>query len=151
MAREFHSHEELVAAVGTALGASEWVSIAQEQIDQFAEATGDHQWIHVDPARAAQGPFGCTIAHGYLTLALVNRFLPQLLAVSGAAMGINVGCDRLRFLAPVPVGSRLRGRGELVAVEEKKGASQVIVRMTVDIEGGEKPAAVVDTISRFVW
>ena len=121
----------------------------QQRIDQFADATGDHQWIHVDPVRAASGPYGKCIAHGYLTLALVNLFLPQLMRVDNVSMGVNYGVDKVRFPAPVPVDSRIRGRGEIVAVEEVKGAVQVIVRVSVEIEGSDRPACVADTISRF--
>ena len=141
---------ELLDAVGRHLGYSEWLKIDQPRIDLFAEATGDHQWIHVDPERARQGPFGATIAHGYLTLSLANWFLPQLLQVQGISMGINYGCDRVRFPAPVPVGSRIRGGGEITAATQLNGAVQVVVRMTIEIEDGERPACVIDTISRFI-
>jgi len=147
----FNTPRDLLAAVGKPLGASDWLEIRQERIDGFADATGDHQWIHVDPERAKSGPFGKTIAHGYLTLSLVNCFLPQIVEVRGISMGVNYGCDKVRFPAPVPVGSRVRGVGQLVAAEEVKGgAVQATVRVTVEIEGGAKPACVVDTISRFV-
>jgi len=147
----FRSHEEIAAASGSHLGYSDWMTINQERIDTFADATDDHQWIHVDPARAATGPFGSTIAHGYLTLSLVNRFLPSFFTVEGSKMGINCGCDRIRFPAAVPVGSRVRGGGEILSVEEKNGGTQVVIRVTVDIEGSDRPGAVVDTISRFYW
>ncbi len=147
----FATPRELLAAVGKSLGASGWLEITQARIQQFADATGDQQWIHVDPERAKRGPFGKTIAHGYLTLSLVNCFLPELLEVRGISMGVNYGCDKVRFPAPVPVGSRVRGVGELVAAEEVKGgAVQATVRVTVEVEGSEKPACVADTISRFV-
>jgi acyl dehydratase len=147
----FATPRELLGAVGKPLGASDWLTIEQRRIDDFANATGDHQWIHVDPERARSGPFGATIAHGYLTLSLVNAFLPRLLEVRGTSMGVNYGCDRVRFPAPVRVGSRVRGVGEIVAAEELKGgAVQVTVRVTVEIEGGDRPACVVDTISRFI-
>lgn len=146
----FAHPRELLSAVGRELGASDWLAIDQARIDTFADATGDHQWIHVDPVRAKEGPFGRTIAHGYLTLSLVNLFLPQILEVRGTSMGVNVGADRLRFPAPVPVDSRVRGRGEVLEAEETKdGGIQVKVRVTVEVEGGERPACVVDTISRF--
>jgi len=146
----FASPEELKGAVGKPLGVSEWLEIDQKRIDLFAEATGDHQWIHVDPERAKQGPFGATIAHGYLTLSLVNSFLPQIVEVRGIAMGINYGADRLRFPAPVPIGSRIRGSAEVVSAEDTKdGAVQAKVRVTVEIEGSDRPACVVDTISRY--
>jgi len=147
----FATPRDLLAAVGKPLGASDWLEIRQERIDGFADATGDHQWIHVDPERAKSGPFGKTIAHGYLTLSLVNCFLPEIVEVRGISMGVNYGCDKVRFPAPVPVGSRVRGVGQLVAAEEVKGgAVQATVRVTVEIEGSERPACVVDTISRFV-
>lgn len=149
MAVIFASPRDLLGKEGTDLGASDWLSIDQARIDGFAEVTGDRQWIHVDPVRAKDGPFGSTIAHGYLTLSLVNFFLPQLLEVRGFSAGVNVGVDRLRFLAPVPVGSRIRGRGEIVHVEQKGEAIQSVVRVTVEIDGGDKPACVVDTISRY--
>lgn len=151
MAHTFRSHADLLAAEGRDLGTSAWMTIQQPRIDQFADATDDHQWIHTDPARAAEGPYGTTIAHGYLTLALVNRFLPALIQVEGAKMGVNYGCDRVRFPAPVRCGARIRGRGTLLSVSDKKGASQIVVRVTVEIEGEERPGAVVDTISRFFW
>lgn len=134
---------------GESFGPTDWLAIDQARVDRFAEATGDHQWIHVDPARAAEGPFGGTIAHGYLTMSLVNFFLPDLVEVRGVAMGVNVGADRLRFLNPVRVGKRVRGTAEVIAVEEIKGAVQSTVRVTVEIEGEAKPACVIDTISRY--
>jgi len=147
----FATPRDLLSAVGRALGTSDWLEITQSRIDGFADATGDHQWIHVDPERAERGPFGRTIAHGYLTLSLVNALLPQIVEVRGISMGVNYGCDRVRFPAPVPVGSRIRGVGELIAAEEVKGgAVQATVRVTVEIEGGARPGCVVDTISRFV-
>lgn len=145
----FKHPNDLLNSVGEHLGHSQWVTIEQERIDMFAKATGDHQWIHVDPERAKDGPFGGCIAHGYLSLSLVNKFLPQIMEVQSIKMGINYGCDKMRFPAPVPVGSRLRGSGELVAVEEVKGGVQSTVRVTVEIEGSEKPACVIDTISRY--
>jgi len=142
---------QLLGMEGTQLGKSEWLEITQDRIDKFAEATGDHQWIHVDPERAKKGPFGTTIAHGYLTQSLVNSFLPQIVEVHGISMGVNYGADKLRFPAPVPVGSRIRGAGEVVKVEEVKGgAIQATIRVTVEIEGGDRPACVIDTISRYV-
>jgi acyl dehydratase len=139
----------LLGSVGTELGPTEWLAVTQEKIDLFAKATGDDQWIHTDVERAKSGPFGGTIAHGYLTMSLVNLFLPQMIEVGGISMGVNVGADRLRFLAPVPAGGRLRGRGEIVAVEEVKGAVQPTIRVTLELEGSERPACVVDTISRY--
>jgi len=149
MATVYASPRDLLGQQGTDLGASDWLLIDQARIDGFAAVTDDHQWIHVDPVRAKDGPFGRTIAHGYLTLSLVNRFLPELLDVRGFSAGVNVGADRLRFLSPVPVGARIRGRGEIVHVEEKGTAIQSTVRITVEVEGSDKPACVVDTISRY--
>jgi acyl dehydratase len=145
----FERPADLLGKEGTALGPTEWLAIDQDRVNGFAEVTGDHQWIHVDVERAKAGPFGGTIAHGYLTMSLVNHFLPQLIEVRGFAHAVNVGADRLRFLAPVKVGSRIRGVGEIVSVEEVKGAIQSVVRVTVEIEGSDKPACVVDTISRY--
>ncbi|MEM0954293.1 MAG: MaoC family dehydratase [Pseudomonadota bacterium] len=141
--------EALLKAIGETLPPTDWLEITQQRIDQFADATGDHQWIHVDPERAKEGPFGATIAHGYLSLSLANYFLPQLMQVEQVSMGVNYGCEKVRFPSPVPVGSRLRGGGEIVSAEAVKGGVQVVVRVTVEIEGGERPACVVDTISRF--
>jgi acyl dehydratase len=149
MATVFKTPADLKTAVGQHLGYSDWVQINQDRINTFADATGDHQWIHVDPERAKTGPFGACIAHGYLTLSMVNLFLPQIVDVRGIRMGVNYGCDKIRFPAPVKVGSRIRGGGELVAVEDVKGGVQSTVRVTVEIEGGDKPACVVDTISRY--
>lgn len=140
---------DLLGKEGLDLGVTDWLLIDQKRIDLFAEATGDHQWIHVDPERAKKGPFGTTIAHGYLTLSLANYFLPRLLTVEKFSSGVNVGADALRFLAPVPCGARIRGRGEILKVEEKKGAIQSTVKITIEIEGAEKPACIVDTISRY--
>ena len=149
MTKIFAKPADLIGAEGTQLGPTEWLLIDQDRVNGFAEVTGDHQWIHVDVERAKQGPFGGTIAHGYLTMSLVNFFLPDLIEVRGFTHAVNVGADRLRFLAPVKVGSRIRGVGEIVGVEEVKGAIQSVVRVTVEIEGGDKPACVVDTISRY--
>ena len=149
MTRVFNGPAELLDAVGETLGASDWLEIDQSRINLFADATGDHQWIHVDPERAKDGPFGACIAHGYLTLSLVNLFLPQIIDVQNISMGVNVGCEKIRFPSPVPVGSRIRGVGELISAEEMKGGVQSVVRVTVEIEGQERPACVVDTISRY--
>lgn len=149
MPRIFASPDDLAAAVGEPLGVSDWLVLAQSRIDLFAEATGDHQWIHVDPDKAASGPFGGCIAHGYLSLSLVNLFLPQIVEVRGIAMGVNYGCDRVRFPSVVHVGSRVRGSAQLVAVEAVKGGVQATIRVSVEIEGQERPGCVVDTISRY--
>lgn len=149
MATIFKNPNELLSAEGKDLGVSEWVEIDQARINLFADATGDHQWIHVDPEKAKSGPFGTTIAHGYLTLSLVNLFLPQIIDVQGISMGVNYGCDKVRFPAAVKVNSRVRGRGELVKAEEVKGGIQATTRVTVEVEGSDKPACIVDTISRY--
>ncbi len=149
MSTSFENLAALLQAPGTPLGPTDWLEITQERINQFAEATGDHQWIHVDPERAKGGPFGATIAHGYLTLSLANLFLPELMTVENTSMGVNYGCEKVRFPAPVRVGTRLRGSGEVISAEEVKGGVQVVVRVTVEIENSDRPACVVDTISRF--
>jgi len=150
MSRMFATPRDLIGQDGLDLGVSDWLTIDQSRIDAFAECTGDHQWIHIDPERARSGPFGATIAHGYLTLSLVNLFLPQLMQIRGFSAAVNVGTDRLRFLSPVRAGTRIRGHGEIISAEEvKPGAVQTVVRITVEIEGIEKPACVVDTISRY--
>lgn len=148
--RTFHGIEELRAAVGTHLGYSEWHTITQREIDLFAEATGDHQWIHVDPQKAALGPFGATIAHGYLTLALIPMLVGQVYAVEGIAMGVNYGANKVRFPSPVPVGSRVRARVVLVSVEPGSGGFQCVARVTVEREGSDKPSCVAETVSVLV-
>lgn len=140
---------DLLGMVGTRFGPSDWVSVEQDRVDTFADCTGDHQWIHVDVERAKAGPFGGTIAHGYLTMSMINLFLPDLVKVRGFAHAVNVGLDKLRFLAPVVVGSRIRATGEVISAEEIKGAIQAVVRVTIEIEGSDKPALVADTISRY--
>jgi acyl dehydratase len=147
----FESPEQLRAAIGRSLGPSEWLQIDQARIDLFADATNDRQWIHVDVERAKQGPFGAPIAHGYLTLSLVNHFLPQLVHVPTARMGVNYGCNKVRFPAPVRVGSRLRAVGEITEVEPIQDGVQVVVRVTLEIESGGKPACVADTVSRYLF
>lgn len=150
MATIFDNPRELLGKEGQVLDTSAWLTIDQQRIDRFAEVTGDRQWIHVDPERARSGPFGTTIAHGYLTVSLMGTFLPQIIDVRNFSMGVNVGVDGLRFLSPVPVGSRIRASGIIVKVEEAKaGAIQCVVRVTIEIEGKEKPACVLDTISRY--
>ena len=147
---KFDSIADVVAAVGTDLGATEWLTIDQERINQFADATGDHQWIHVDVEAAKKGPFGTTIGHGYLTMSLCAPFLEQLCTVSGISMGINYGVDKARFITPVPGGRRVRGVGEIVSATEIPGGAQVVVRVTIELEGAAKPAAVVDTVTRYL-
>ncbi|MFN8051718.1 MAG: MaoC family dehydratase [Acidimicrobiales bacterium] len=142
---------DLLDHVGATLGPTDWVAVDQHRIDQFADATGDHQWIHVDVERAtAESPFGGPIAHGYLTLALANLFLPQLLTVEEFSAGLNIGLDKVRFPSPVPAGSRIRAAGEVVSAAEAGGGVQVVVRITIEAEGGSKPACVADTVSRFL-
>jgi len=140
---------DLLGSEDTSLGPTGWMPVEQDRVDGFADITSDHQWIHVDVERAKDGPFGGTIAHGYLILSLVNRFLPELIEVRGFAHAVNIGADRLRFLSPVRVGSRIRAIGQILAVEEVKGAIQSTVRVTVEIEGSERPACALDTISRY--
>src|SRR3954454_6533184 len=142
--------DEVKAAVGRELGASDWLEITQERIDLFAEATGDHQWIHVDPERAAAGPFGAPIAHGYLTLSLSNLFLPEIVEVRGISAGVNYGADKVRYPAPVKVGAKVRGGAELLAVADVAGGIQTTMRITVEIEGSPKPACVIDSLSRYL-
>lgn len=148
--RVFKTPHELKEAIGADLGETDWLEIDQNRINTFAEATGDLQWIHVDEARAKEGPYGSTIAHGYLTASLVNYFLPQLLDVQGISMGVNYGVDKIRFPAAVPVGSRIRGKGTLTSVEETKdGGIQSKVTVTIELEGSDRPACIVETISRY--
>jgi acyl dehydratase len=142
MTRVFATPDELEAAVGTHLGYSDWLTIDQTRIDTFADATGDHQWIHVDTERAAAGPFGSTIAHGYLTLSLLPHLLAGLVDYAGWQVKINYGSDRVRFLSPVAVGSRLRAGAELVELRPARAGIQVAVQVTVEIEGSDKPALV---------
>ena len=150
MPTTFAGPDALLSAVGSEFGPTEWITITQDQIDKFAAATLDDQWIHVDTERAKSGPFGTTIAHGYLTLSLASHFLADLVAVDCISMGINYGCERVRFPAPVPVGSRLRGRGEILAVKQLPGGVQTTTRITIEREGGDKPAAIVETVSRYL-
>jgi acyl dehydratase len=151
MSTSFKTPADLLGSEGRHLGYSPWLEITQERINQFADATGDHQWIHVDVDRAtAESPFGGPIAHGYLTLSLVNMFLPELITVAEFSAGLNVGLDKVRFPSPVPAGSRIRATGEVVSAEEVKGGVQVVVRVTVEVEGQDRPACVADTVSRFL-
>jgi acyl dehydratase len=152
MAERFDSVATVLAAVGRDLGVTEWTTITQDRIQLFADATDDHQWIHVDEVRAAAGPFGACVAHGYLTLSLANRFLPELVRYDGLKVGVNYGCERVRFPAPVRAGSRVRGHGHVVAAEPvKQGGVQATIRITVQVEGSDKPACVADTISRLYF
>ena len=150
MTTNFASPQDLLGAVGSDLGTTDWVTITQDQIDKFAEATLDNQWIHVDTERAKAGPFGTPIAHGYLTMSLAAYFLAQLVHVSNISMGINYGTDKVRFPAPVPVNSRVRAKGELLEAKEVPGGVQATTRITMEREGGDKPVAIVDAISRYL-
>ncbi|TGB08556.1 MaoC family dehydratase [Streptomyces sp. MZ04] len=141
--------DELKKLAGSDLGASSWTEITQERINTFADATGDHQWIHTDPERAAQGPFGAPIAHGYLTLSLFIPLFTELLDVQGVTTKVNYGLDKVRFPAPVPAGSRIRLVARLASVDEVSGGVQIAVDGTVEIEGGTKPACVLRSLSRF--
>jgi len=148
--KTFNGIAEVAAAVGQDLGVSDWVLIDQARIDAFAETTGDHQWIHVDRERAAAGPFGTTIAHGFLTLSLLSGFFHQTYTVQGVAMGINYGLGKVRFPSPVPSGSRVRGATRLVEVTEVAGGIQCTFETVISIEGQEKPACVAESIARFI-
>ena len=139
---------DLQSLVGQELGTSDWTTVTQQRIDLFAQATGDHQWIHVDPVRAASGPFGTTIAHGFLTLALIPELFESSFAVDDVTMGVNYGLNRVRFTAPVPAGSRVRGRFVLQAFEALPGGAQLTVQATIELEGSAKPACVAETVSR---
>lgn len=147
----FDSVDAVLAAVGQTLGSSEWLTVTQERVNLFADATDDHQWIHVDVEQAKAGPFGAPIAHGYLSLSLASRFLPEIVDVR-MKMGVNYGLDKVRFPSPVKVGSRIRGKGELIAAEKTKdGGVQAVIRVTVEIDGEAKPACIADTISRYYF
>jgi acyl dehydratase len=140
---------ELGALVGAELGPTAWYDVTQERIDAFAAATGDHQWIHVDPARAAESPLGTTIAHGLLTLSLGPKFMEALMAFDGFAHSLNYGYEKVRFPAPVPVGSRLRMRATITDVSDVPGGAQVTTTQTIEVEGGGKPVCVAQSIGRF--
>jgi acyl dehydratase len=147
--RVFHNVEEILAAVGEQLGTSEWVEITQERVDTFADATDDHQWIHVDPERAAaESPFGGPIGHGFLTLSLFIPMWSQVLTVTDVKMGVNYGLNKVRFPAPVPVGSKIRLTATLVDVEEVKGGLQLTVGGVIEREGSDKPVCVLESLSR---
>jgi len=147
--RTFESLRELREAVGADLGYSDWITVDQDRIDLFADATGDHQWIHVEPERAAAGPFKGTIAHGYLTLSLLPVIVGSRMRVEGAGMAVNYGLNKVRFPAPVPVGSRLRGRVVLTDVTDVDGGVQVTATTTVEREGSDRPVCVAESVSRF--
>ena len=143
--------KDLLNMTGQVLGPTEWMEMEQSRIDLFADATGDHQWIHVDPERAKAGPFGACISHGYLNLSLASKFLPELMTVENTSMGVNYGCNKVRFPNSVKAGQKIRGVAEVIDVEEKANAVQAVVRVTIEVEGEERPACVVDTISRFYY
>ncbi len=149
MTTHVNSIEELSALVGTHLGYSEYRPITQEQVNLFADATGDHQWIHVDPERAKSGPFGQTIAHGYLTLALIPVLLGSVLKVDGVSMGVNYGTNKVRFTSPVPVGSQIRAGAMLASVEEVAGGVQVALDVTVEVRDAPKPSCVAEVVFRY--
>ncbi|GAA1743988.1 MaoC family dehydratase [Aeromicrobium alkaliterrae] len=149
MPRVFSNLDEFKAAVGTELGTSDWVTVTQEQINTFADATGDHQWIHVDPEAAAKGPFGTTIAHGYLTLSLLPVFSEQIYEVHNLAFGVNYGANKVRFPNPVPVDSRLRATATLKEIADIPIGTQATIAFVVEREGAEKPAVVAEVVYVF--
>lgn len=149
MTRIVDHPSDLLNMVGEKLGPTDWMVMEQDRINLFADATGDHQWIHIDEEKAAAGPFGACIAHGYLNLSLASKFLPELITVEKVSMGVNYGCDKVRFPNAVKAGQSIRGSAEVISAEEKSGGVQVIIRVTVEVQGEERPACVVDTISRF--
>jgi acyl dehydratase len=148
--KKFSGLDEFVAAKGSQLGPTDWLEVTQERVNLFADATDDHQWIHVDPERAASGPFGGTIAHGLLTLSLLPHFTSQMYTVDNIAMAINYGYNKVRFITPVRVGSKIRARAEIAKVDQLEGAVQATLTTTVEIEGSDKPAAVAESIARFI-
>ena len=149
MTKTFQTLRELAACAGQDVATSDWLTVTQAQVDRFAEATGDHQWIHVDPERARAGPFGAPIAHGFLTLSLLPRLFESALEIVQSGMGVNYGLNRVRFMSPVPVGSRLRARMKLLAAEPIAGAGyQMTWETTIELEGASKPACVAESVVR---
>jgi len=146
--KTFQHLSELEPLVGQEIAVSDWITVDQARIDKFADATGDHQWIHVDPERAAKGPFGTTVAHGFLTLSLLPELSQTAFAVADTRMGVNYGLNRVRFPAPVPTGSRIRGRFKLLAYEAIEGGAQVTVEVTMEREGQGKPVCVAESVGR---
>ena len=146
MTRVFDDLDALKAATGEELGTSEWFTVTQEQINTFADATGDHQWIHVDPERAATGPFGTTIAHGYLTLSLLPVLAKQIYEINGLAFGVNYGANKVRFPSPVPVDSRLRATATLKETNDIAIGTQVVMTFVVELEGADKPACIAEVV-----
>ncbi|UUO00853.1 MaoC family dehydratase [Mycolicibacterium novocastrense] len=148
--KKFSDLDDFIAAEGSQLGPTEWLEVTQDRVNLFADATEDHQWIHVDPEKAANGPFGGTIAHGLLTLSLLPHFSHQLYTVGNVAMAINYGYNKVRFITPVKVGAKIRARAELTKIDQLDGAVQSTMTTTIEIEGSEKPAAVAESIVRFI-
>jgi acyl dehydratase len=148
--KKFSGLDEFIAAQGSQLGPTDWLEVTQERVNLFADATDDHQWIHVAPERAANGPFGGTVAHGLLTLSLLPHFTHQLYTVDNVAMAINYGYNKVRFITPVRVGSKIRARAEIAKVDQLDSAVQATVTVTVEIDGLDKPAAVAESIVRFI-
>jgi acyl dehydratase len=146
--RVFDTFSDLQALLGQQVATSDWITVTQERIDQFAQATGDHQWIHVDPERAKAGPFGTTIAHGFLTLSLLPEMSASAMEVRGTRMGVNYGLNKVRFPAPVPAGSRLRGHFKLIGYEEIAGGAQITMEVTMEREGSTKPVCVAESLAR---
>ena len=149
MSKTFDTLAELAACVGQEVAVTDWFTVTQQHIDQFAAATGDHQWIHVDPERAKAGPFGATIAHGYLTLSMLAGFLGGVVQVRDVRMGVNYGLNKVRFMAPVPVGSRLRARVTLLDAQPLEGGMQLAWRSTIEREGADKPVCVAEPLARY--
>ena len=147
--KTFHSYAQVAACAGQEVCVTDWITITQEQVNLFAQATGDHQWIHVDPERAKSGPFGGPIAHGYLTLSLAPSLIPEIVQVHGFSMGVNYGCEKVRFPSPVPVGSNLRAGAELVGVDDVAGGVQVSMKLTFEVEGASKPSCVAEVVYRY--
>jgi acyl dehydratase len=146
--KHFAHLADMQAAVGQEIGVSDWLLVDQHRIDLFAQATGDHQWIHTDPARAADGPFGATVAHGFLTLSLLPHLFETAFDIADVRMGVNYGLNRVRFMAPVRVGSRLRGRFKLLSYEPLPGGAQLVAEATLELQGEAKPACVAESVSR---
>ncbi|OFJ53437.1 MaoC family dehydratase [Mycolicibacterium grossiae] len=146
----FDDLSEFAAAQGSQLGPTDWLEITQDRVNTFADATDDHQWIHVDPEKAANGPFGATIAHGLLTLSLLPHFSQQLYRVNGISLAVNYGYNKVRFINPVKVGARIRARGEVTAINQLDGAVQATTTITIEIEDADKPAAVAESIIRYI-
>ncbi|MFM8795112.1 MAG: MaoC family dehydratase [Acidimicrobiales bacterium] len=149
MTRHIDSIAAMKPLVGEHLGHSEWLTVTQEQVNLFADATGDHQWIHIDVERAKSGPFGGPIAHGYLTLSLGPVLIPQVFSVGGVAMGVNYGCNKVRFMSPVPVGANLRAGVKLIRVDDVSGGAQVTLEVTFECEGAAKPSCIAEIIFRY--